>query len=115
MGGGVYCCSAMSVFIPCFLKLFEVMGAFLWEIKSITARSERQGRATAGPFRLRAEKLVVLQMMRGSTILLIFHFNSTFFLLGLQLKSTKTFRINKACFLQTAFALTMWLNELDVC
>lgn len=55
-GSGVYCCAAMSVFIPCFLKLFEVMGAFLWEIKSITARSKRQGKVTAGPFRLIAEK-----------------------------------------------------------
>lgn len=42
--GGVDCCSALSVLIPCFLELFfEVMGAFLWEIKSITAGSERPG------------------------------------------------------------------------
>lgn len=54
-GVGVYCCSAMSVFIPCFLKLFEVMGAFLREIKSIMERSERQRQSHRRP--LQPEKI----------------------------------------------------------
>lgn len=32
----------LSVFIFCFLEIPEVMGAFLWEIESITAGSESQ-------------------------------------------------------------------------
>ena len=53
---------------PVSSKLFEVTGAFLWEIKSITAGSERQRRATAGPFRLRAEEKTIFAAGDGRII-----------------------------------------------
>lgn len=37
----------------CFLQIFEVMGAFLWEIKSIIEGSGIQSSATLEPFRQR--------------------------------------------------------------
>lgn len=52
--GGGYCRPAMSVFIPCFLKLFEVTGAFLWEIKSIRRGQRGRAEPPQAPSELRA-------------------------------------------------------------
>lgn len=119
-GGRVYCYSAMSVFIPCFLKLFEVMGAFLLEINSIMARSQRQATATAGSFSGRREKHCCRWLGNHPYLhCCCIQRASALFTAGIRVKhpleSTHTLRVNKACFLQTALALAVRSYELHDC
>lgn len=108
-------CSAMSVFIPCFYKLFRGHGSFSLGDQVNPCEFREAGQSHRGPLQAENGERTPLQVIGESPTLLLVHSVgiNTFYCWDYSWTPT---RINpQGCFLKTALALTMCPHELDIC